>query len=108
MKEIICTGKTEKELVEELENIEQRQASIPKKCYLCHRQEGETSVCVDSGTDVEEEMFILNKIVLRSVTREFASEGLIFSFEICSDCAILLNELNEDEGFTMTDFFKRN
>jgi len=44
---ILCTGLTKKEFMHKLKSIEKRKKKVPKRCYLCHRQEGDIAIGVN-------------------------------------------------------------
>jgi len=94
---LIVTGKTERELVDEMKIMdltakEGIKTPSVRTCYLCKRAEGEKSLCLIEG---ESDKVNVTEIELESHSISFES-GITFIYLLCQECAILL-DLNEDE-----------
>jgi hypothetical protein len=93
---LIVTGKTERQLVDEMKIMdladkEGFKTPTVRTCYLCKRAEGEKSLCLIEG---EPDKINLTEIELEDHSISFES-GVTFIYLLCQECAILLN-LEED------------
>lgn len=89
---IIITGKTTRQIINEMSLIESAEAngnSAPavKACYLCKREENEDAVRVyEDGS-----LFQLPPVELELYEIEMA-EGINFGYWLCNECVLLLHE----------------
>ncbi len=85
----LATGDTEIGLEANEQHHARTGSSLPNRCYLCRRAEGDISIALD----------IVNKeVVGKEIELErFAAQGGNASvvFELCSECRILLNAVSE-------------
>ena len=87
---VIITGKTTRQMVDEMRLIEYAEASGVKPpeiktCYICKREEGEDTVRVYE----DRTSFQLPPIELELY--EIAmSEGISFGYWLCNECVLLL------------------
>ncbi|GAI71692.1 unnamed protein product [marine sediment metagenome] len=91
-KKILLTGLTF-EQHKTLFNITERGGDPPRRCYLCKRSENDKSLNIIY--DNEEPTFSESDIVLHLITRKV--ENLTFHYNVCTDCAILLEIQSEEE-----------
>ncbi len=80
-----CTGMTDKDFMKNLKKLDKVE-NIPKKCYLCKREEGSTSVLV---TDSDEKPFIFYKLNLNLLERKMPRD-VVFEYYMCLECAALV------------------
>ncbi len=81
----LCTGQTEKEFMAELKQSK-KWKEIPKKCYLCKRPEGTTSVHVPSDAP---ECYTVSEVHLNRLERRMTKD-VMFEFYTCLECAALV------------------
>jgi hypothetical protein len=92
----IVTGKTEKQLVDELKAMElsnkgESAAPTTRSCYLCKRGEGENSLHLIDG-DPDNAALTPLQLDFYSIPVE---EDVALKYLVCQECAVLLN-LTED------------
>ena len=98
MRTLIVTGKTERQWIDEMRVLELAQEQGIKSpkiraCYLCKREEGENSLCLDAD---REDQVSLTPIELSSYEVEVEREA-IFQYLLCSECLVLLSSVDETE-----------
>lgn len=98
MRTMVVTGKTERQWNDEMRVLELAQEQgvrSPKTraCYLCKREEGENSLCLDA--DREDEVS-LAPIKLSSYELEMGGENTL-QYLLCSECLILLSSIDGTE-----------
>ena len=92
---LVVTGKTERQWNHEMRVLELAQEQgvrSPKTraCYLCKREEGDNSLCLDA--DREDEV-ILAPIKLSSYELEMGGDSTL-QYLLCSECLILLSSID--------------
>ncbi|UCB43221.1 MAG: hypothetical protein JSV77_00825 [Dehalococcoidales bacterium] len=87
---VIITGKTTKQMVDEMRLIEYAEASgvkppEVKTCYMCKREEGEDAVRINE----DGASFQLPPIELE-LYEIVMTEGINFGYWLCNECVLLL------------------
>lgn len=84
---LLCTGLKMEDLAGELASSEENRTS-QHRCFVCRRQDGDMPLTiVDKGDG--ESSFADGRLQIEHVEREV--DGLVFSFPLCLECAVLLN-----------------
>ena len=107
---VILTGLTEDELKETISEMEETDAEPVKRCYLCKRNENDTSVALSSDS---EKGFIFAPVKLWEAGFNLPDGSLIF-IHFCTECYLIMQHIGQmadkDEGplFDINNYSSNN